>query len=180
MLRTGNSDADDAAYYSEKLAGPAMRYGVAVSIYSSDIVWMSGPFLPGRDGWSPDLIFCEPNMLGDKLKEEGEIAEGGDCYRNANPFRRSGPRNVKCPAYNPDDQSLRRRVQKRNATINDKLQKFGVLKQTFRHGIDEHGFCFRAVAVIVQLTKEGSEELLDTSEYDDTLTDDEVTALFGL
>jgi hypothetical protein len=54
------------------------------------------------------------------------------------------------------------------------------LKQKFRHDLEKHGACFCAVAVIVQLAMEGGEELMDMSEYDGTLTDAQVSALYGL
>ena len=40
--------------------------------------------------------------------------------------------------------------------------------------------CFRAVAVANQLAMELGEELFDVREYDDRLTDEQITALYGL
>ena len=33
--------------YSPKFNGPALRYEIGTSLLSSDIVWLSGPYLPG-------------------------------------------------------------------------------------------------------------------------------------
>ena len=142
-------------FYSKKSAGPALRYEVATSIHSSDIVWISNPY-PG--GFSALTIFQDG--LRDKLKEECESAEADDSYCRDNPLR-GGPY-VKCPAtakisWSEDPQCLKERVQMRNATISEKLKDFGVLNQMFRHDIGKNVHCFLAVAVIVQLAKEGGE-----------------------
>lgn len=161
-------------FYSKKAAGPALKYEVATSILSSDIVWISGPY-PG--GFTALLVFHE--RLRDKLKKVGESAEADDRYKRDN--RLGGGPYVECPAtWSGDPQCLKERVQMRNATINEKLKDFGVLNQTFRHDVDKNGCCFRAVVLIVQLAKEGGEALIDTSGYDETLTDAQVNALVCL
>ena len=144
-------EAKDDDFYSKKSAGPALRYEVATSIHSSDIVWISTPY-PG--GFSALTIFQDG--LRDKLKEEEERAEADDSYCR-DFFLRGGPY-VKCPkGWSEDPQGLKERVQMRNATIGEKLKDFGVLNQIFRHDIGKNWNCFRAVAVIVQLAKEGGE-----------------------
>jgi len=48
------------ALYSFKFRGPALRYEVAISLLSNDIVWINGPFLPGD--WN-DLEIFRLNLL---------------------------------------------------------------------------------------------------------------------
>ena len=47
--------AVNKALYSFKFHGPALRYEVAVSLLSNDIVWINGPFCPGD--WNDLEIF---------------------------------------------------------------------------------------------------------------------------
>ena len=65
-----------APLYSHKFRGPALRYEeVAVSLLSNDIVWLSGPFLPGE--WNDLEIF----RVGLKNQlEPGERIEADNCY----------------------------------------------------------------------------------------------------
>ena len=44
-------------WYSHKYNGPGLWYEVAVSIRGGDIVWVNGPFQPGR--WNDFSIFKE-------------------------------------------------------------------------------------------------------------------------
>jgi hypothetical protein len=169
-----HSGAPDSAYYSHKFVGPAFRYEVAVSILSSDIVWVAGPYLPGKGGWN-DLSIFRDGLRG--MLEPGERVEADDGYKG------DCPQYVKCPGgitAREDQEQMKKRVRMRHEHVNEKFKNFGVLKQKFRHDKQKHGACFRSCAVITQLAIEGGEELMDMSEYDDTLTDDQVTALYGL
>jgi hypothetical protein len=171
---TLHSGAPDSAYYSHKFKGPALRYEVAVSILSSDIVWVAGPYLPGKDGWN-DLSIFRDGLRG--MLEPGERVEADDGYNG------DCPQYVKCPGgitAQEDQEYMKKRVRMRHEHVNEKFKNFSVLKQKFRHNKEKHGSFFHAVGVIVQLAMEGGEELMDMSEYDDTLTDAQVTALYGL
>eukprot|EP00536_Pseudo-nitzschia_multiseries_P015626 jgi/Psemu1/43262/gm1.43262_g len=65
------------ALYSKKLYGPALRYKVAISLLSSDVVWISGPWLP--DDWN-DLSIFQQGLMHEL--EEGECMEADDIYRS--------------------------------------------------------------------------------------------------
>ena len=67
------------ALYSFKFRGPALRYEVAISLLSNDIVWINGPFCPGD--WN-DLEIFRLN-LRDQL-EPGERIEADDDNNNNN------------------------------------------------------------------------------------------------
>ena len=173
--RTGrvlNSGRPDKRFFSHKFRGPALRYEVAVSIRTSDIVWIAGPCLPGI--WNDITIFRDG--LIDQL-DNGERVEADDGYIA------ESPEYVKCPGSFSaplDQQKLRGRVRMRHETVNEHLKNFSCLKKKFRHDNDKHGMCFRAVAVATQLAMELGEELFDVREYDDRLTDEQITALYGL
>ena len=36
-------------WYTQKFAGPGLRYELAVSLFNGDIVWYNGPFAPGTN-----------------------------------------------------------------------------------------------------------------------------------
>ena len=81
-----------------------------------------------------------------------------------------------------NDQALmRNRVKKRHETINKRLKVFGSLDVVFRHDIAKHSSCFRLAAVCLQLAFDlGQQELFDCLEYDDSLTDEQATEIFGV
>ena len=61
-------------WYSPKFAGPAVAYEVAVSISGGDIVWINGPFPPGK--W-PDLKIFEHHLMTELEVGERVLADEG-------------------------------------------------------------------------------------------------------
>jgi hypothetical protein len=176
-----NPDDDDDAFYSEKLRGPAVRYELALSICASDIVFINGPTLPGRcgndkGGMSVEAMFLADGGLRNKLEEAQERAvasSSGHVFDQE--YVNVGDRDERYEQY-----AL---AQVQNQNILKKLRSFEVLRQKFRDDMEKHGFCFRAVALILQLAHEGKEKPLNTSayfEYEDTLTDSELTTMLRL
>jgi hypothetical protein len=61
-------------------------------------------------------------------------------------------------------------VRNRGETANHRLKTFKVLQDTFRHDIETHSMCFRACAVLAQLSFEvGSKKLFNVPNYDQNL-----------
>ena len=52
-------------------------------------------------------------------------------------------------------------------TVNMRLKIFNCLTKKFRHGVDKHLMCFRAVVVLTQLAIERSEPLYSVNYSDD-------------
>lgn len=147
-----------------------MRYEVAVSIRSSDIVWISGPWLPGEYN---DLMIFRSSGLMDMM-EDGEQIEADNIYRAESPTW------TKCPCSmgsKASQKRMKRRCRARHETINERLKNFTCLEKTFRHSNEKHGMCFRAAAVCVQLAMEGGETMFDCRDYNDLMTDREVEEL---
>jgi len=72
--------------YSKKLKRPALRYELAIALRSDNIVWLSGPHLPGLTN---DLqIFCSA------LKHV--LDEGGKCEADQI-YVGEAPAFIKCP-----------------------------------------------------------------------------------
>jgi hypothetical protein len=75
---------------------------------------------------------------------------------------------------------MQMRTRLRHEMINKQFKNWRCLEEQFRHGIDKHLSCFRAIAVLTQLAIESSESRFDAREYDDALTDDDVRNVLGL
>lgn len=93
------------------------------------------------------------------------------------------PYYVKCPGSTSNNglqNRMRGRLRMRHETVNERFKNFGCLANRFRHPLNKHSSFFRAVAVLTQLAMSGGEELFDMREYDDRLTDEQVSALYGL
>ena len=67
----------DKLFYSHKFKGPGLRYEVALSIQTGDIVWINGPFPAGA--W-PDINIFRHGLKW-MLKEAGERCEADKGYR---------------------------------------------------------------------------------------------------
>jgi hypothetical protein len=163
----------DPRYYSYKFKGPGLRYLVAMSIRSSDIVFVSGPYLPGMHN---DLQALRQSGLLEMLKRREKLeADDG--------FKAEHPAYINCPsgfAMRQDQERMRGRLRMRHEHVNKRMKNFSCLVNRFRHDIDKHSACFRAVAVLTQLSMESGEPMIDMREYDDRLSDLQVQAMFGV
>ena len=137
------------ALYSHKFNGPALRYEVATSILSDDIVWINGPFAPGD--WNDLMIFR--HSLIHQL-EVGERMEADDIYVG------EAPRWIVCPASVTTTEEMlpmTKRVEGRHEALNKHIKNWNCLTRRFHskgptdEKIEKHGDMFRACAVIKQV-----------------------------
>lgn len=131
------------AFYGVKFNHSGLKYEIAVCIATGHIVWINGPFRCGEN----DLNVSRTAITGALDEGEKTVADGG--YRGE-------PHHIRTPTDGSDQQ---RRMQdlarSRHETVNGRLKVFEVLGATrFRHDIKFHSCCFRAVAVITQLSFE--------------------------
>ena len=77
LCQPPNDGDERRSWISFKLKKPAVRYEVAVSIQSGDIVWVSGPWRAGRH---PDITIFREGGLKQKLLEAGERADANCGY----------------------------------------------------------------------------------------------------
>jgi hypothetical protein len=161
--KPGKMKINKAIYsYKPGIKGAALRYEVGMSLQTSDIVWIAGPYAPGD--WN-DIESFRHGLLHEL--EEGERCEGDDGYIG------EAPRYIKCPAGigRPDDEiDMRLRVQGRHETINKRLKFFQCLLVAYKgkgtSKIEDHGQFFDAVCVITQVSMElGINQLYDIGEY---------------
>lgn len=147
-------------WYSHKFKGPGLRYEVALAIHSNDIVWINGPFPPGR---YPDIKIFR-NGLKQKLIDAGERCEADAGYRGE-------PLTVELPDEGyfhagEAQKLLKQRIRSRHETVNARFKKFGCLNQRFRHKLEYHRICFNAVVVLTQIGLQyGNDILFQIEDY---------------
>lgn len=164
----------DTRYYSYKHKRAGLRYEVALALRSENIVWIAGPYLPGR--LNDISIFRLPGGLKEHLTQ-GERVEADDGYMG------DCPQYIRCPGGLTSlnaQRKMRGRLRMRHEAINARMKIYKCLEFRFRHGIEKHSSCFRAAAVITQIGLRGGEEFMDMREYDDRLTDAQVQHLYGV
>ena len=132
----------DPKWWSHKFHGPGLRYEVAVSIYSGDIVWVNGGLPCGQ--W-PDLKLARSAFIGGL--EPGEKALTDQGYRDQNFFEFA----------NGDEQ--RKKLLARHETANSRIKLFSCMKERFRHPLYLHPRFFHAVVNVTQLMIENGEPL---------------------
>lgn len=143
-------------FASQKLKGKsAVRYELGLGIITGDIVWINGPFQAGE--YSDLRIFREGGLQ--HALDFGERVEADDGYRG-DPTMFRVPYDV-LTRQNEDADNMQKRVQGRHETVNARLKNFSILTKQYRHDITQHGYVFRAVAVLVQLAIKNGDPLYD-------------------
>ena len=135
----------DQSWFSHKMNGPAVRYELASSIQHGIICWTNGPYQAGT--WPDQNIFFDG--LVDYLLP-GEMVHADQGYRN----RTGEPWNFITPVepVTLDVEEGHKLARACHESINGRFKRFGVLNSPFRHELEKHGICFRAIASLVQLT----------------------------
>lgn len=146
-------------FYSHKFKKSGLRYEVAISIISGDIVWINGPFECGK--W-PDIKIMRASLCSEL--QPGERVEADDGYIG------EAPAKVKCPRSFTNKQStekMQARARNRQETVNARFKTWQILRQIFRHNIIKHGEVFATIAIITQLSIDHGEKLFQVIYKDD-------------
>lgn len=145
----------DKRFYSHKFKSGGLRYEVGVCIRTGRIVWIHGPFRCGKT----DITISRNAVL--YALRDGERVEADLGYRGEdlkiNTPNEFGPREM---------EKMKQYARSRHETANQRMKIFGVLSQRYRHDIQYHSRCFRAVAVIVELNIETFAPLHDVVYVD--------------
>lgn len=139
-FRVGDPVPYDGRWNSPKATGAAVKYEVAISIFSGDIVWVYGPHVGGKHDTS---IFRE------KMREllepkEMVIADAGYQGEGSFIFTRKD-------FYNQLTKKEASQLRARGETCNRRFKQWGILKQVFRNVPLKHQAAFYAVAVLTQI-----------------------------
>ena len=139
-------------WYSHKHNGPGLSYELAISIYSSNLVWINGPFWAGKS----DLeIFRIENGLKDKIPAGKKLI--GDSGYKGEPEIISISNNLDNNAV----KEFKRRARAHHETFNGRIKKFKILREKFRHKLEDHKTFFEAACVIMQYEMENGCPLFD-------------------
>ena len=133
-----------------------------LDILTGDIVWVLVPF-PCSD-WHDIVIF---RLALTQMLDKCERVEADDGYVGEDPLH------VKATSSAVHDQDarmryVRGRVRMRQETVNKRLKQFHVLHAIFHHDLEFHADCFRACAVLTQLSINNGNPLFSTDEYKDS------------
>lgn len=144
--------SQDKEYYSHKYNKAGLCYELAISLSSSRLVWMNGPFKAAR---SDNKIFREDGLKR-KLQQIKKKAIGDRGY-SGHPDE--------CSTFNAHDtrpvRKFKSRALKRQETFNNMTKRFDCLSGRFRHGVDKFATCFEAICVICQYQMEDDMPLYD-------------------
>ncbi|KAH9146589.1 hypothetical protein AeRB84_009541, partial [Aphanomyces euteiches] len=131
----------DKKWWSHKLNRAALRYEVGICIRTGCIVWVHGGKPAGE--W-PDLKLAQDAYVLAVQKDEMALADKG--YMNRRYFVN--------PKYYPSSAAAQKKIMARHETANARFKQFGVLKNIFRHKVEDHMTCFLSVANLVQIAIE--------------------------
>ena len=135
--------SQDKTYFSHKKQRAGWCYEVGMSLFTSNLIWMSGPH---KAGANDKTIFKLPGGLKHVLHQEGLKAIGDKLY-NGHPNEVS----IFNAQDSPEVKKFKSRALKRHEGFNGLLKQFAILDGRFRNrGPEKFSICFEAVAVICQ------------------------------
>ena len=128
---------------SHKYKHAALRYGIALSIFTGQCVWISEPY-PG--GVHNMAIFCEGlkhQIPSGKLV----IADRGYQTSEKDEKMMSTPNMLD----NKATANFKSRARCRQESFNGWLKQFAILRDTYRHNMEKHRYVLQAIAVMIQV-----------------------------
>jgi hypothetical protein len=146
----------DKGGYSHKFNHGALKYEIAIDIYTSQVVWISGPH---KAGTHDKTIFEEKGL-------QAKIPNGKKAITDRVYGSKAKPdAHEKLALPNPCDAPLlanfKARVRSRHESFNGRLKFFRSLADTYHHDLKKHGHVFEAVAVTVQYQMDMGSQLFD-------------------
>lgn len=146
MKKSGRWLPFNPAWYSHKFKGAGVRYEVAASIQTGDIVWLNGPFPCGKMN---DIAIFKSKLL--KKLNPGEMVEADGIYRGVEGVRSKGD------YFSKSDKKAKGRARARHETENSRFKFWNCASDIWRHHVSKHKIAFTAVVVITQLAFEAGE-----------------------
>lgn len=132
---------------SHKLGGkPGLNYEIALRIDQPEVLSVYGPTPPGKQ---PDISVFRHGVLMEKMRQFAEARGlpmrgiGDKGYRGEPDFLSA--RSEHDPL---EIAEFKNRVLARQENFNRIIKLFKCFVHAFRHGIEQHGICFRAVCAI--------------------------------
>ena len=124
--------------YSHKLKAADLRYGIAISIKTGNIVWASGPYKCAE--FNGNSIFEEHLLC---MLDSNKLVITDNGYKKQEMFY----------SWYGDDKykRLHSLIRARHICVNGKLKSFRVLTKKFRQNLHFHAFCFLAIVHVRKL-----------------------------
>ena len=166
---TCDSFEESRTYYSHKYNGAGLDYEIAISIFTQQCIWASGPYKAGKNDLSVFRHKLKDRVL--QAREETGVKIRGIADRG---YR--GERDIlSVPSSNDEEvvRDFKGRALSRHENFNGRIFNFDVMSETFRSKgnkkwdgkttgfVEKHGLCFDAVVVIVQLQLENGSPLFE-------------------
>jgi len=144
----------DKKWYDFKFNHAGVRYEIGICIQTGWIVWAYGPFPAGK---YPDLKISKKAILNKLSEGEKLLADSG--YSNGFFVTPTGLQN--------DREYMKHKARARHETCNGRFKRWGILNQTYRHNLIDHGIYFDAIANLTQLEIMYESELFSMDGYYD-------------
>jgi len=136
--------SQDKKMMSHKFRKAGWKYEIAIDVYESKVVWISGQHRGGKSDWTIYLEgLCKLIPQGKKV-----IADRG--YGSKETPNESAKVAIPNACDSKELANFKARARCRHETFNGRLKFFSSLNQTYRHEQSKHTFVFEAVVVIVQ------------------------------
>jgi hypothetical protein len=138
------------AYYSHKYNKAAVDYEIAISVYTQQVVWISGPYPAATH----DITIYRNDLMAKIPPGKRVIADKGYI---GEPETVSAPNSHDAPAL----RKFKGRARARQETFNARMKTFGCMATTFRNKLFRQKIAFEAVCVICQYQLENGSPLFD-------------------
>ena len=146
-FRMGEPTPFSSKWKSHKAKGASIKYKVAVSIYSGDIVWIYGP----HEGSKNDLtVFRE--QLQHMLEHEEMIEADAGYGAVGRAVGTDGIIRSKNDYLSIAEMMEKAEIRARHETVNRRFKVWQILKQEFRNNKKLHQYVFYAAAVMTQMS----------------------------
>lgn len=139
------------AYFSHKHHHAGVDYEIGLSVFTSQVIWVNGPFPAGEN----DISIFKNRGLSEMIPEGcWAIADNG--YRGVvKKIRTSSSLDTSAV------RKLKSRAKARHESFNGKLKNFDVVSRTWRHAVEKHSIAFKAVCVVCQYQMDNGSPLWD-------------------
>ena len=137
----------DTSYYSHKLHRAALVYEVGLSIYNYKMVWVAG----GVGAGCGDLELARESGVLNFI-EANELVAADKGYNDDDTYFMTAITGCELSNEEKRYNTMLRKYLARHEIVNKRLKHFHVLTTVFRHDIEFHSTCFKACAMLTQLS----------------------------
>jgi DDE superfamily endonuclease len=158
-----NNLPKDKRFFSHKKNRAAVKYLVALAIFSPHVVFIDGPFPAGQF----NDIAAFRSRLKDKINKGKKVIADGGFPPNRQSTTELDMLVLPRQGYSSKDfANFKSRARARQEQFNSRLKFYDCLGGLFRHGVDKHKHAFEAVCVTLQYAMDLGEPIFDVIHHD--------------